>query len=68
MTSVRLTERAQARQPVSYRIVEDADRDYLARQVYALLGKFRRLAKTGDGAEGHRDRLEAVRAVVPAAV
>lgn len=48
VTSVRLAERAQRRPPVSYRIVEDADRDYLARQVYALLGKFRRLAKTGD--------------------
>jgi hypothetical protein len=48
VTSVRLTDRARVRPPVSYRIVEDADRDYLAREVYALLGKFRRLAETGE--------------------
>jgi len=48
VTSVRLTDRAQARPPASYRIVEDADRDYLTREVYALLGKFRCLAKTGE--------------------
>jgi hypothetical protein len=48
VTSVRLTERAQRRPSVSFRIVEDAERDYLTRQVYALLGKFRRLAKAGE--------------------
>ncbi len=44
LTSAPLAERARRRPAVSYRIVKDAERDYLAREVYTLLGKFRRLA------------------------
>ena len=44
VTSSRLAERAHQRPAVSYHIVEDAERDLLAREVYTLLGKFRQLA------------------------
>jgi hypothetical protein len=43
LTSTALVQRARRRPPVSYRIVKDAERDYLAREVYTLLGKFRRI-------------------------
>jgi hypothetical protein len=43
LTSARLAERAHRRPLVSYRIVEDSDRDLLAREVYTLLSNFRRL-------------------------
>jgi hypothetical protein len=42
VTSSRLAERARRRPSVGYRIVEDAERDYLAREVYTLLSKLRR--------------------------
>jgi hypothetical protein len=47
LTTARLTERVRRRPAVSYRVVKDAERDYLAREVYTLLGKFRRIAGKG---------------------
>jgi hypothetical protein len=41
VTTSRLAERARRRPSVAYRIVEDPERDYLAREIYALLGRLR---------------------------
>jgi hypothetical protein len=42
LTSAPLARRAAERPPVGFRVVEDEERDYLAREVYTLLGKLRR--------------------------
>lgn len=41
LTSFRLTARASQRPAVAYRVVEDGERDYFAREVYTLLRKLR---------------------------
>jgi hypothetical protein len=42
LTTARLSARALQRPSVAYRIVEDEERDYLAREAYTLLGKLRK--------------------------
>jgi hypothetical protein len=49
LTAGALVMRARRRPPVAYRVVEDQDRDYLAREVYTLLSKLRQ--RGGDSRE-----------------